>query len=255
LIEFGAKNLGGIDILINCARYAQMAFAESLTDEQFDETTRIDLYGSFYCSRGVFAHMKQKGGVIVNIASIAAVMNGKSIDTSMGFTPIEGLMMGTRVGDLDLGVLFYIMDKEKLSIAEASDLVNKKSGVLGVSGVSSDMREVEEAHVKGNKRAELALDMYHYRVKKYIGAYAAAMGGVDIIVFTGGIGENGPETREEICKGFEFLGLEFDSSLNAGKRGVEIEVSKTNSKVKVLVIPTDEELVIARDTYVIIASL
>jgi len=190
-----------------------------------------------------------------NGASIAAVMNGKSIDTSMGFTPIEGLMMGTRVGDLDLGVLFYIMDKEKLSIAEASDLVNKKSGVLGVSGVSSDMREVEEAHVKGNKRAELALDMYHYRVKKYIGAYAAAMGGVDIIVFTGGIGENGPETREEICKGFEFLGLEFDSSLNAGKRGVEIEVSKTNSKVKVLVIPTDEELVIARDTYVIIASL
>ncbi|MBU1013507.1 MAG: acetate kinase [Bacteroidetes bacterium] len=189
-----------------------------------------------------------------NGASIAAVMNGKSIDTSMGLTPIEGLMMGTRVGDLDLGALFYIMDKEKLGIAEASDLVNKKSGVLGVSGVSSDMREVEEAHAKGNKRAELALDMYHYRVKKYIGAYAAAMGGVDIIVFTGGIGENGTETRAEICKDFEFLGLEFDTVLNHGKRGVEMEISALNSKVKALVIPTNEELVIARDTYIIVAA-
>lgn len=189
-----------------------------------------------------------------NGASIAAILNGKSVDTSMGLTPVEGLMMGTRSGDLDLGALFYIMDKEKLGIAEASDLVNKKSGVLGVSGVSSDMREVEEAHAKGNKRAELALDMYSYRVKKYIGAYAAAMGGVDIIVFTGGIGENAPEIREEICKGFEFLGLEFDSDLNQGQRGVEMEISKANSKVKVLVIPTDEELVIARDTCVIVAS-
>lgn len=190
-----------------------------------------------------------------NGASIAAVMNGKSIDTSMGLTPIEGLMMGTRVGDLDLGALFYIMDKEKLGIAEASDLVNKKSGVLGVSGVSSDMREVEEAHAQGNKRAELALDMYHYRVKKYIGAYAAAMGGVDIIVFTGGIGENGTETRAEICKDFEFLGLEFDALLNHGKRGVEMEISVVNSKVKAVVIPTDEELVIARDTYVIVSAI
>ena len=188
-----------------------------------------------------------------NGASIAAIMDGISVDTSMGLTPIEGLMMGTRVGDLDLGALFYIMDKENLGIAEASNLVNKKSGVLGVSGISSDMREVEEAHEKGNKRATLALDMYSYRVKKYIGSYAAAMGGVDILVFTGGIGENGPETREEICKDFEFMGLEFDADLNRGGKGKEIEISTKNSKVKVVVIPTDEELVIAQDTYKIVS--
>ena len=189
-----------------------------------------------------------------NGASIAAIKNGKSIDTSMGLTPIEGLIMGTRSGDLDLGAMFYIMDKENLDIAGASALVNKKSGMLGVSGVSSDMREVEDAHAKGNERAALALDMYHYRVRKYIGSYAAAMGGVDIIVFTGGIGENGPETREEICKDFEFLGLEFDAELNAGSRGKEIEISTANSKVKTVVIPTDEELVIAQDTYKIISK-
>mgnify|MGYP005841054787 CR=1 FL=1 len=188
-----------------------------------------------------------------NGASIAAVKNGKSVDTSMGLTPIEGLMMGTRVGDLDLGALFYIMDKENLSIAEASNLVNKKSGVLGISGVSSDMREVEDAQAEGNERADLALQMYHYRVKKYIGSYAAAMGGVDIIVFTGGIGENGPETREEVCKDFEFLGLDFDTEVNAGKRGKEIEISSKDSKVKAVVIPTDEELVIAQDTYKIVS--
>ncbi len=190
-----------------------------------------------------------------NGASMAAIKNGKSVDTSMGLTPIEGLMMGTRVGELDLGALFYIMDKEKLGIAEASDLVNKKSGVLGISGVSSDMREVEEAQAEGNKRATLALNMYHYRVKKYIGSYAAAMGGVDIIVFTGGIGENGPETRKEICKDFQFLGLEFDAEINAGKRGKEIEISTKDSKVKAVVIPTDEELVIAQDTYKIVSAL
>lgn len=190
-----------------------------------------------------------------NGASIAAIKNGKSVDTSMGLTPIEGLMMGTRVGDLDLGALFYIMDKEKLSIAEASDLVNKKSGVLGISGVSSDMREVEDAQAEGNERAALALEMYHYRVKKYIGSYAAAMGGVDIIVFTGGIGENGPETREEICKDLEFLGLDFDAELNRGSRGKEIDISTKNSKVKAVVIPTNEELVIAQDTYKIVKEL
>ncbi len=189
-----------------------------------------------------------------NGASIAAIKNGKSVDTSMGLTPIEGLIMGTRSGDLDLGAMFYIMDKENLDIAGASALVNKKSGMLGISGVSSDMREVEEAHVKGHERAALALDMYHYRVKKYIGSYAAAMGGVDIIVFTGGIGENGPETREEICKGFEFLGLEFDTNKNDGSRGKEIEISAANSKVKTVIIPTDEELVIAQDTYKIVSE-
>ena len=187
-----------------------------------------------------------------NGASIAAIKNGKSIDTSMGLTPVEGLMMGTRSGDLDLGALFFIMNKENLDVKGANNLINKQSGVLGISGVSMDMREVEDAEAKGNKRAKLALNMYHYRVKKYIGSYAAAMGGVDIIIFTGGIGENGPETREEILKDFEFLGLDFDADVNAGSRGKELVISKADSKVKALVVPTDEELVIAQDTYKII---
>tara|TARA_B100000683_G_C12245732_1_gene455231 strand:- start:33 stop:659 length:627 start_codon:yes stop_codon:yes gene_type:complete len=187
-----------------------------------------------------------------NGASIAAIKNGKSVDTSMGLTPVEGLMMGTRAGDFDLGALFYIMNKEGLDVAGANAMINKKSGVLGISGVSSDMREVEEAEANGNERAKLALNMYHYRVKKYIGAYAAAMGGVDVIVMTGGIGENGPETREEILTNFEYLGLEFDKEANAKKRGIELEMNTPDSKVKALVVPTDEELVIARDTYKIL---
>ena len=187
-----------------------------------------------------------------NGASIAAIKCGKSVDTSMGLTPVEGLIMGTRTGDMDLGVLFYIMNKEEIGTQAANTLVNKHSGVLGISGVSSDMREIEKAAGEGNKRARLALDMYHYRVRKYIGAYAAAMGGFDILVFTGGIGERGLETREEICKNFEFLGLEFDSEKNKGKRGEEVIISKEDSKVKVLVIPTNEELVIAQDTYEIV---
>ncbi len=187
-----------------------------------------------------------------NGASIAAIKNGKSMDTSMGLTPVEGLMMGTRSGDLDLGALFYIMDKENLDVQGANTLINKKSGVLGISGVSMDMREVEDAQAAGNKRADLALKMYFYRVKKYIGAYAAAMGGVDIIVFAGGIGENGPETREAILTDFEFLGLDFDKDANAGVRGKEVIISKPESKIKAIVIPTDEELVIAQDTYKLI---
>ena len=189
-----------------------------------------------------------------NGASVAAIDSGKSIDTSMGLTPVEGLIMGTRTGDMDLGVLFFLMNKEEIGTQAANILVNNHSGVLGISGVSSDMREIEKAAGEGNKRAQLALDMYHYRVRKYIGAYAAAMGGVDILVFTGGIGERGPETREEICKNFEFLGLEFDSEKNKGKRGEEVIISKEDSKVKVLVVPTNEELVIAQDTYEIVGK-
>lgn len=189
-----------------------------------------------------------------NGASVAAIICGKSVDTSMGLTPVEGLIMGTRTGDMDLGVLFYIMNKEEIGTQAANTLVNKHSGVLGISGVSSDMREIEKAAGEGNKRAQLALDMYHYRVRKYIGAYAAAMGGVDILVFTGGIGERGPETRDEICKNFEFLGLEFDPEKNKGKRGEEVIISKEDSKVKVLVVPTNEELVIAQDTYEIVGK-
>ncbi|MCF8298893.1 MAG: acetate kinase [Saprospiraceae bacterium] len=189
-----------------------------------------------------------------NGASIAAIKNGKSVDTSMGLTPIEGLMMGTRCGDLDLGVLTFIMEKEEIGLAATNTLINKHSGVLGVSGVSSDMREVEEAEKAGNKRAALALRMYEYRIRKYIGAYAAVMGGVDIIVFTGGIGENACTTRAGVAKDFEYLGLEFDFEKNKGSRGKEIVLSTENSKVIAIVVPTDEELVIAQDTLEIVSQ-
>ncbi len=191
-----------------------------------------------------------------NGASIAAIKNGKSVDTSMGLTPVEGLIMGTRTGDLDLGAMLYIMSKLGLSLDDANNLINKKSGVLGVSGVSYDMRDIEnEAWNNGHKRAQLALDMYFYRVKKYIGAYAAAMCGVDLIVFTGGVGENGPETREIICKDLEFLGVSFDVEKNTGLRGKLEMISKHDSKVKVMVVPTNEELVIAHDTLKVITAL
>ena len=161
--------------------------------------------------------------------------------------------MGTRSGDLDLGALLFLMKKRNLSVDETNNLINKKSGVLGISGVSSDMRDVETAAWKeGNKRAELALEMYFYRIKKYIGAYAAVMGGVDLIVFAGGVGENGPETREAVCKGLEFLGLSFDTEKNTGLRGKLEMISKHDSKVKVMVVPTNEELVIAQDTLQVI---
>ncbi len=189
-----------------------------------------------------------------NGASIAAINGGKSIDTSMGMTPIEGLMMGTRCGDLDVGALLTIAEKEELSIGVTNTLINKHSGVLGISGVSSDMREVEDAAANNNERAQLALDMFDYRIKKYIGAYAAAMGGVDIIVMTGGIGENAVETRSKVLHGFEYLGLEFDDERNDGLRGKEAVISKENSKVTAVVIPTDEELVIASDTYEIVTN-
>lgn len=190
-----------------------------------------------------------------NGASIAAIDKGKSVDTSMGLTPVEGLIMGTRTGDLDVGVLLYLMQKEGVDVNNANTLVNKFSGMLGITGVSSDMREIEQAAEKGNERAALGLDMYHYRVRKYIGAYAAAMGGVDVVVFTGGIGENGPESREEMCKGFEFLGLDFDLEVNRGSRGKELIISKPSSRVTAMVVPTNEELVIARDTEEIISKL
>ena len=185
---------------------------------------------------------------IGNGGSCSAVLNGKSIDTSMGLTPVEGLMMGTRVGDLDLGAATYIMDKEHLSTAEFSNLVNKKSGLLGVSGVSSDARDIDEAVRNGNKRADLARRMFIYRVKKYIGAYAAALNGVDILVFTGGIGENDTYIRGEIVKGLGYLGIEIDEEKNRCSRGEEVLLSTPSSRVKVCVIPTDEEWMIASDT-------
>ena len=183
-----------------------------------------------------------------NGSSIAAIKHGKSVDTSMGLTPNEGLIMGTRTGDIDAGAVLFIQDKEKLDLNGMNKLINKESGVFGISGVSPDMRELENAAEKGNKRAKLALDMFHYRIRKYIGAYAAAMGGVDLIVFTGGIGENADLSREAICKDFEFLGLEFDHSKNKGLRSKEALINTGSSKVKVMVVPTDEEMAIAMET-------
>lgn len=187
-----------------------------------------------------------------NGASMTAIKDGKSFDTSMGMTPTEGLMMGTRSGDIDPGTLLYIADKEETSIGYTNTLLNKFSGVVGVSGVSSDMRDVEDAANAGNHRAKLALDMYAYRAKKYIGAYAAALEGVDMIVFTGGIGENDTETRKKTLKGLEFLGLEIDPS-KENVRGKEMVISTESSRIKVLVVPTDEELMIANDTYEIVS--
>lgn len=189
-----------------------------------------------------------------NGASIAAIQNGRSIDTSMGFTPVEGLVMGTRAGDLDLGAALFIMEKENLNIQQANDVFNKKSGLQGVSGISSDMRDLEKAAAEGNKRAQLALDMFVYRVKKYIGAYAAAMSGVDVILFTGGIGENACNVREAVCESFGFLGLEFDAQANKGVRGQDKVLSTPNSKVKAVVVTTDEEMVIATDTFNIVTK-
>lgn len=189
-----------------------------------------------------------------NGASVAAVKNGKSFDTSMGFTPLEGLMMGTRCGDLDVGVVQYIMEKEEIGSRTANILFNKHAGMLGVSGVSSDMREVEMAKASGNERAALALDIYNYRVKKYIGSYIAAMGGLDILIMTGGIGENADTTRDGICSDLDFLGISLDHLKNKGFRSEGL-ISTPDSKVKIMVVPTDEELVIALDTEEIVKGL
>lgn len=184
---------------------------------------------------------------IGNGASVTAVKFGKCVDTSMGLTPLAGVMMGSRSGDIDASAVTYIMEKLGLQPQEMAEYLNKESGVLGISGVSSDMREVEAAAAEGNKRARLALEMYAYRIKKYIGAYAAAMGGVDIIVWTAGVGENQTDIRENSCKGLEFLGIKIDTEANKVK-GEEAIISAPDSKVTVCVIPTDEELMIAKDT-------
>lgn len=182
-----------------------------------------------------------------NGASVAAVKNGKSIDTSMGLTPLEGLVMGTRCGDIDPAIVPFLQEKEDLSSKEIDNIMNKESGLLGISGISNDSRDIQEAAADGNERAQLAGDVFNYRVKKYIGAYTAAMGGVDAIVFTAGIGENAIEIREGILDGLEYLGFELDKEAN-DSRGKEIEISKAGSDTRVFIIPTNEELVIARDT-------
>ena len=190
-----------------------------------------------------------------NGGSITAVEFGRSIDTSMGLTPTEGLMMGTRVGDVDPGALTYLMTKHNLSAEQLQKVINKESGVAGVTEISSDMREIEAAVNAGNERAKLALDMYEQRILKYVGAYAAEMGGVDIIVFTGGVGENQTGVRENVCAPLAFMGVEIDRELNARTRGTETVISTPSSKVKVVVVPTDEELMIARDTRDIVSKL
>lgn len=185
---------------------------------------------------------------IGNGGSLAAVKNGKCMDTTMGLTPLEGIMMGTRSGDVDGGAVTFLQKKLGLNPDQMSDLLNKKSGVAGISGVGSDMRDLEAAVAAGNKRAKLATDMYNYKIKKYVGAFAAAMGGVDIIVFTAGVGENQASMRAEVCRDMEFMGVKVDEALNATIRGKEAIISTPDSKVKVAVIPTDEELMIASDT-------
>lgn len=189
---------------------------------------------------------------IGNGGSVTAIKNGKSIDTSMGMTPLEGLMMGTRTGDVDLGAITYLMDKENLSSADVAIIANKQSGILGVSGISSDMRDIENAVEAGNPRAILGLKMYDYRILKYIGAYMAALNGVDVIAFTGGVGENQTGTRQYICDGLSYAGVKIDAELNARSRGKEVELSLPNSKIKVVVISTDEEFMIASDTVAIV---
>ena len=243
------------------------AFHQTMPDEAYMYALPYELYEKYairrygfhgtshrYVSARVCEYLgvDPKGKKIItahigNGGSCTAICDGKSMDTSMGLTPVEGLMMGTRSGDLDLGAATYIMDKEHLSTAEFSNLVNKKSGLMGVSGVSSDARDIENAVQAGNERADLARRMFIYRVKKYIGAYAAALNGVDIIVFTGGIGENDAYIRAEITKGLTYLGIDFDESKN-NVRGEEALLTTPNSKVAVCIIPTDEEWMIASDT-------
>lgn len=188
-----------------------------------------------------------------NGSSITAVMNGKSVDTSMGFTPLAGVPMGTRCGDIDTSIVEYISERENISVQELSTVLNKKSGVFGISGVSSDFRDLEDAANNGNERARLALDMFYYSVAKYIGAYTAAMNGTDAIVFTAGIGENSATTRKGIMEYLGYLGVEIDEEANS-KRGEDIMISTKDSKVKVFVIPTNEELLIAKDTAEIVSK-
>jgi acetate kinase len=216
------------------------------TSHKYVASRACEILGKdFHNSRIVTCHLG-------NGSSITAIKNGHSIETSMGLTPNEGLIMGTRLGDIDAGALLFVADKEKLSIAQTNALINKESGVLGISGISSDMRELEKAAATGNERAQLALDMFHHRIRKFIGAYAAVLGGMDILVFTGGIGENADMSRAAICKDFEFLGLNFDPAKNKGLRSEEAVISMDYSKVTVIVVPTDEEMAIAMDTYAIV---
>ena len=196
-----------------------------------------------------FHHSKIVTCHIGNGGSVTAIVNGKSFDTSMGFTPVDGLVMGTRVGSVDPGALIFIADKEGINLNKMNDIINKESGVLGITGISSDMRDIEKAAAEGNERARLALDIYNTRIKKFVGAYAAEMQGIDLLVFTGGVGENEASLRSFVCEGLEFMGVEIDESVNKGLRGKDTVISKPSSRVKIVLATTNEELVIAADTY------
>lgn len=221
-------------------RYGFHGTSHSFVSKHAAEFLGLDLENS----KIIVAHLG-------NGASISAVLNGKCVDTSMGLTPLEGLVMGTRSGDIDPAIMEFIAKKENLDIAGIMNVLNKKSGVEGVSGVSSDFRDLEAAAKAGNKRAELAIDVFAYRVAKYVGAYTAAMNGVDNIVFTAGIGENCALVRTKVCSYLGYLGITIDEEAN-GKRGEEIVISTPDSKVKVLVVPTNEELAIARETVALV---
>ncbi len=190
-----------------------------------------------------------------NGGSVTAIKDGKSVDTSMGFTPVEGVIMGTRCGDIDAGIITYLQSKYEMDSNAISNVINKKSGFLGISGISSDARDIENAAAEGHSRAQLTLDMFRYSVIKYIGAYAAAMNGVDMIVFTGGIGENDPDSREIISAGCSFLGIDFDSQINDGLRGKDALLTKPGSKVVVATVTTNEELVIAQETMALASGI
>ena len=229
--------LFGICLILVVVSFLLHEFGHKFVAQKACEFLGMDISNS----RIVTCHLGNGG-------SVTAVLNGKSVDTSMGFTPVEGVVMGTRCGNIDAGVVTYIQEKEHLDVSGITSFLNKKSGFLGVSGVSSDCRDIVNARDGGNYRAGLALNMFFHSVRKYIGAYSAVMGGLDVIVFTGGIGENDAEAREEICRTLGYLGVEFDSAANDGVRGEDKLLSKPTSKVKVLTLTTNEELVIARDT-------
>lgn len=227
-------------------KYAIRRYGFHGTSHRYVSRRACDFLGLPYDKQRVITCHIGNGG------SITAVLDGKSVDTSMGLTPVEGLMMGTRVGDVDPGALTFIMDKEHLTTKELSDLINKKSGVAGISGISSDMRDIDAAIEKGDERAKLALDMYIYRIIKYVGAFAAVLNGVDVIVFTGGVGENQQILRKRVCDHLTYMGVKIDDEVNFSSRGEEKLISAPDSAVKVVVIPTDEELMIARDTEAIV---
>ena len=218
------------------------------TSHRFVSQRACDVLGVPYEKQRIITAHIGNGG------SITAIKDGKSIDTTMGLTPVGGLLMGTRCGDVDAGALSFIMDKEGLNAAGLSDLINKQSGVMGLSSISSDMREIEAAIEDGDKKAILTMNVYNYRIKKYIGAYAAALGGLDLLIFTGGVGENQWSTRTAVCREMEFMGIKLDEAKNDHMRGKEMVISTPDSKVTVMVVPTDEELTIAKDTLEILSK-